>query len=52
VLPVWLYDAVETDFGFDIEIYKISIEMESRPAVADQMGAGAKDWLPCKAMIK
>jgi hypothetical protein len=24
VLPVWLYDAVETDFGFDIEIYKTS----------------------------
>jgi hypothetical protein len=22
VLPVWLLDAVETDFGFDIEIYK------------------------------
>jgi homoserine kinase len=22
VLPVWLFDAVETDFGFDIEIYK------------------------------
>jgi homoserine kinase len=22
VLPVWLCDAVETDFGFDIEIYK------------------------------
>jgi hypothetical protein len=22
VLPVWLSDAVETDFGFDIEIYK------------------------------
>jgi homoserine kinase len=21
-LPVWLFDAVETDFGFDIEIYK------------------------------
>jgi hypothetical protein len=23
VLPVWLCDAVETDFGFDIEIKKI-----------------------------
>jgi hypothetical protein len=22
VLPVWFFDAVEPDFGFDIEIYK------------------------------
>jgi homoserine kinase len=39
VLPVWLLDAVETDFGFDIEIYKTKAGSGIGSSAASAAGA-------------